>query len=289
VETGLAPRLLELELTESVLRQDLDRATSVFRSLRESGVRLALTGFTNGYSSLRHLNRCPVDVIRIDRAYLPDAVNPEQVPITHAVINLAHALKLKVVADDVETEEQFDLLVGLNCDAVQGPFVGGPVAAAGVPDLLCPDEVPAARRLRARRAAHTVLLVDDEPHIVSTLRRVLRQEGYEIVAASNGPEALRLLATRRVDVIVADQRMRGMSGAQFLREARDLFPGTPRIVLSGYTDVRSITEAVNEAGIYKFLTKPWDDQELRDAIAMALRMKVVQDHAGRSDAGAPVV
>ena len=121
------------------------------------------------------------------------------------------------------------------------------------------EQATTATRMR------TLLLVDDEENILAAMRRVLRREGYRILTAGSGQEGLELLAANPVDVIVSDQRMPNMSGVEFLRQARAMYPETVRIVLSGYTELQSITDAINEGAIYKFLTKPWEDELIRES------------------------
>ncbi|MFH1495300.1 MAG: response regulator, partial [Pseudomonadota bacterium] len=101
----------------------------------------------------------------------------------------------------------------------------------------------------------TILLVDDEANILSALTRLLRPQGYRILRAGSGREGLELLAQNEVGVIVSDQRMPEMTGVEFLHQVRELYPDTVRIVLSGYTELNSITDAINRGAIYKFLTK----------------------------------
>ena len=127
----------------------------------------------------------------------------------------------------------------------------------------------------------TLLLVDDEMHILSAMKRLLRREGYEILTANSGEEGLAVLRERSVDVIVSDQRMPGMTGIEFLREAKVLRPDTIRLVLSGYTDIDSITGAINEGAIFRFLTKPWDDEQLKAQIADAFHQKQLVDENHR--------
>lgn len=129
----------------------------------------------------------------------------------------------------------------------------------------------------AARPAGKLLLVDDEPNILAALRRLLRQDGYAITAETDARVALTRLESEDFDVIVSDQRMPEMTGVEFLRRAKQLRPHSMRIVLSGYTDLDSVTSAINEGAIYKFLTKPWDDGQLRDHIATALRHKYLED------------
>lgn len=116
---------------------------------------------------------------------------------------------------------------------------------------------------------NTLLLVDDEENILSALSRLLRRDGYSLFRANSGEEGLRLLAEHDIGVIVSDQRMPQMTGVEFLTRARELRPDTVRIALSGYTDLDSVTDAINRGAIYKFLTKPWDDELLRQNVAEA--------------------
>lgn len=109
----------------------------------------------------------------------------------------------------------------------------------------------------------TLLLVDDEENIVSALVRLLRRDGYRILTANSGKEGLELLTQNKVGVIISDQRMPGMTGVEFLSKVKELYPLTVRIVLSGYTELNSVTDAINHGSIYKFLTKPWEDDLLR--------------------------
>jgi diguanylate cyclase len=109
----------------------------------------------------------------------------------------------------------------------------------------------------------TLLLVDDEEDVCSALERVLKRDGYLILRASSGKEGLAILAQQEVGVVISDQRMPEMSGVEFLTQVKELYPNTIRIVLSGYADLDSVTAAINQGAIYKFFTKPWDNDILR--------------------------
>lgn len=115
----------------------------------------------------------------------------------------------------------------------------------------------------------TMLLVDDESNILSVLTRVFRKEGYSILKAQSGKQGLELLEYNDVGVILSDQRMPEMTGVEFLSKVKERYPETIRIVLSGYTELNSVTDAINRGAIYKFLTKPWDDDLLRENIREA--------------------
>lgn len=115
-----------------------------------------------------------------------------------------------------------------------------------------------------------VLFVDDEKSILRSLRRLLIREPYELLLAESGKEALEIIAARPVKLIISDQRMPGMTGLELLEAVRDIRPDALRIILSGYTQVDTIIEAINRGEIYKYLTKPWNDEELKLHIKRAL-------------------
>jgi len=117
----------------------------------------------------------------------------------------------------------------------------------------------------------TLLLVDDEENITSALYRLLRRDGYNILRANSGKAGLELLMTNQVGVIISDQRMPEMTGTEFLTKVRECYPETIRIVLSGYTELNSVTDAVNRGAVYKFLTKPREDDLLRSHVAEAFQ------------------
>jgi signal transduction histidine kinase len=116
----------------------------------------------------------------------------------------------------------------------------------------------------------TVLLVDDEENVLRSLERVLRKEPYKIVTATSGKEGLAILCNMQVQLIVSDQRMEGMTGIEFLESARDMCPETVRILLTGYSDLKTVEEAINRVEIYRFLNKPWNEEDLKSTIRQGL-------------------
>jgi CheY-like chemotaxis protein len=109
----------------------------------------------------------------------------------------------------------------------------------------------------------------------------LRRNGYRILTATSGREGLELFADTEVDVIISDQRMPNMTGVEFLRQAKLVWPESIRMALSGYTELQSVADAINEGAIYKFLTKPWEDEQLRDQVEGAFRKKGAADENRR--------
>jgi predicted signal transduction protein with EAL and GGDEF domain len=147
IETGLAPGRLELEVTESVLIKDMDRALHVLRRLKALGIRIAMDDFGTGYSSLNYLQSFPFDKLKIDRSFIQNVDhNAHSRAIVRAVVGLGHALKLPVVAEGVETEAQLNVLRTEACEQVQGYLTGRPQPISAFADMLYADVVPFPRR-----------------------------------------------------------------------------------------------------------------------------------------------
>ncbi len=271
-DTGLAADALELEITESSFIDDVDAAIAQCRALKALGVKLSLDDFGTGYSSLAYISRFPFDKLKIDQGFVRDiTVNPVNAAIATAAIVMARSLNLTVLAEGVETEAQVSFLRGRRCDAMQGYYFSRPLTPTDFGQLLLGNKGLTLLE-SPRDSSQTLLLVDDEPNILSSLTRLLRREGYRILTATSPFDAFELLAKQPVHVIVSDQRMPDMSGTEFLARVRQLYPDTVRLVLTGYTDIESITGAINRGAIYKFLTKPWDDDQLREQIREAFRL-----------------
>jgi EAL domain-containing protein (putative c-di-GMP-specific phosphodiesterase class I) len=129
-ETRVDPSLIQFELTESLLMSEPESAARTLRGLKESGLRISVDDFGTGYSSLAYLKRFPIDALKIDRSFVRDiTTDPEDAAITIAIIGLAHNLKLKVVAEGVETREQLELLAANGCDEMQGNLFSVPTTA----------------------------------------------------------------------------------------------------------------------------------------------------------------
>ncbi|MES2320342.1 MAG: EAL domain-containing protein [Pseudomonadota bacterium] len=136
-DTGLDARHLELELTESMVMTDVDHAITILRDLKRLGVQIAIDDFGTGYSSLSYLRRFPIDVLKIDQSFVRDITLVEDdAAIVRTIISLAHSLRLKVVAEGVETSEQLHYLREHGCDHVQGYLFGRPVTAAEFETLI---------------------------------------------------------------------------------------------------------------------------------------------------------
>ncbi|HLO65228.1 MAG TPA: HD domain-containing phosphohydrolase [Azonexus sp.] len=130
----------------------------------------------------------------------------------------------------------------------------------------------------------TLLFVDDEPGILSALRRLFRQFGYRILIAESGAQGLLEMEKTPVDLVISDMRMPEMDGAAFLRQVRQRWPDAVRILLTGYADVTSTIAAINEGEIYRYIAKPWDDNEIVNVVREALERQKLESENRRLSA-----
>ena len=121
-----------------------------------------------------------------------------------------------------------------------------------------------------------ILIVDDEENILSALKRLFRKENYQILTAESGEEGLRILDEQQVDLIISDLKMPLMNGVEFLAKAKEMKPDALRIMLTGHADLKSVIDAIDKGEVYRFLLKPWDDEELKMAIKQALDFYYLQ-------------
>jgi DNA-binding NtrC family response regulator len=128
---------------------------------------------------------------------------------------------------------------------------------------------------------YRILLVDDEQNILSALCRTLMDEPYELVTATSAEEGLNVLSKERIHVVVSDERMPGMDGAAFLNYVRSRYPETIRMMLTGHASIEATMRAVNNGEIYRFFTKPWDDNMLQLAIRSAVEKYELEDENRR--------
>ncbi|HEY1086787.1 MAG TPA: response regulator [Archangium sp.] len=114
-----------------------------------------------------------------------------------------------------------------------------------------------------------ILIVDDEENVCHALRRSLRREGYELFFGHEPAEGLEILKTQKCDMVISDHLMPNMTGLEFLKIVRDRHPDMMRLMLTGHADMQTAIDAINQGNIYRFLTKPWDDTELKVTLFLA--------------------
>lgn len=123
---------------------------------------------------------------------------------------------------------------------------------------------------QSAKPAYRILFVDDEPNVLSALRRIFRRENYLVDTAMSGQEALQLMKDNAYQLVISDYKMPSMNGAEFLKRVKALHPATIRIMLTGQADTGAVLGAINEGAVYKFILKPWNDDDLRITVGLAL-------------------
>src|SRR5438552_5372104 len=119
-----------------------------------------------------------------------------------------------------------------------------------------------------QRRRHTVLVVDDEPDVVKSVQDLLRFD-YKVLGTTRATEGIRLMQQEEVHVVMSDQRMPEMTGVQFLNKVRGEHPEAIRLLFTGYADIKAVIDAINQGNIYRYITKPWDPDELQTVIREA--------------------
>ncbi|MHA4870585.1 EAL domain-containing protein [Duganella sp. PWIR1] len=275
-EHGIAPELLELELTESSLMSNAEETITVLQNLKALGIQISIDDFGTGYSSLAYLKRFPIDKLKIDIAFVREVTsNPDDAAIVLAIINMAHSLKLNVIAEGVEKEAQLSYLRRHGCDEMQGYYFSRPLPADDFEAMLREGrrmQAPADENVVEQQ---TLLIVDDDAFMLDVLTDFLSQDGYRILTAQTAAEGFDILARHRVQVILCDQCMPLMSGTEFMERVKNLCPDTFRIMLSAYADLTPIIAAINHGAIDRFYTKPWKGAVLRENIREGFRLQAL--------------
>jgi EAL domain-containing protein (putative c-di-GMP-specific phosphodiesterase class I)/CheY-like chemotaxis protein len=272
-ENDIAPELLELELTESSLMSNAEETITVLQNLKALGIKISIDDFGTGYSSLAYLKRFPIDKLKIDIAFVREVTsNPDDAAIVLAIINMAHSLKLKVIAEGVEKDAQLSYLRRHDCDEMQGYYFSRPLPEGDFVQML-----REGRHLQAPTDENivdqqTLLIVDDDAFMLDVLSDFLAQDGYRILTAQTAAEGFDVLARHRVQVILCDQCMPMMTGTEFMERVKNLAPDTFRIMLSAYADLTPIMAAINHGAIDRFYTKPWKGAVLRENIREGFRL-----------------
>ncbi|MDP3814123.1 EAL domain-containing protein [Pseudomonas sp.] len=273
----ILPARLKLEVTETMLMTNTDEVLLKMKELSALGIRFSIDDFGTGYSSLGYLKRFPFSELKIDRSFVTDVhLDPDSASLVRSMISIGHNLGIKVIAEGVETAEQLGFLRRAGCDELQGYYYSPPLPPDACLELLQGGSVLYLPSNILEDQARYLLLIDDEPGILKALQRELRLENYQILTAQSNAEALPLLATYPVDVVLTDMRLADMTGVEFLRRLKTLYPDIIRMVLSGSTEVSTILKAVNEGVIYRFITKPWDVVDLREQLREAFKQRELQ-------------
>ena len=273
-ESGLPPQWLELEVVESSLLKNPEAASLALRAIKRLGVGLALDDFGTGYSSLGYLKHYPFDVLKIDQIFARNVNrDPEDAAIVRSTITLAHNLRMRVLAEGVETEPQLRFMLRYGCDQIQGYLLSRPTTPQEVETQVMERRDLRPGGLTRPREVRGILVIDDQASEAERLRALLRDEGYRAFVAQDLEGALEVMGREPIDLIVCDHELRETSGVEVLARIRRLFPEVPRVMISSSGEQAVVIDALNRAGIRAFLPRPVDagllSGTLRDLLAVA--------------------
>lgn len=281
--SGLSARYLELELTESSSMANPEKIVPLMRRFKDTGVQLSIDDFGTGYSSMSYLKRFPVDKLKLDISFVREiTTDAGSLAISEAIITMAHILRLRVVAEGVETESQLALLVARGCDEMQGYFFSRPLLPDDVAKLLRESKGLSPRLLHGVSESPALLVVDDDADVVDLIQRNLNHNEFRILFAHSASEGLEILAQHEVGVVLCDQRMPNMTGVEFLSKVRTMYPNTVRVLMSEYEDLTATREAINLGAVYKFFIKSCAGGELTESMKDAFQQYRKTVHASRA-------
>ncbi|HEY6096131.1 MAG TPA: EAL domain-containing protein, partial [Gallionellaceae bacterium] len=218
------------------------------------------------------LKRFPVDRIKIDQSFVRNITSdPADAAVSQAIISMSHSLNLVTLAEGVETEAQREFLRSRHCNEMQGHHFSPAITAQAMEEMM-----RSGRCLDAPSASHahherTLLLLDDDEYLLAALASTLHTEGYRILCATCPGEALDFLAKHPVGVIISEHHLPEMTGIELFSKLRHLHPAVVRIMLTGNNDTALTSAAINQGAVFKFVVKPWDNEELRAQVRDAFR------------------
>jgi len=278
--SGLPAACLDLEITESMLMQNADAATKVLADLKAMGVTLSLDDFGTGYSSLAYLKRFPLDAVKVDRSFVQDiTADADDASITRAVITMAHHLKLKVVAEGVETEGQLALLISHQCDVIQGYFFSRPVPAEAMEVLWREDRRLPTQLLKSGTRKPMALFVGVEG--LDEVMAQLERDGYRVCVAPEGESARQWFSGNLADVLVCGASRRGFDAQALLREARACQPTCERILLVEEKQWAKVAATTVDGTADRLIRLPATADTLRQIVEEALARRRLSDDYGR--------
>ncbi len=271
--TGCEPDALSLEITESVLMTEPERAREMVTRLREIGITTAIDDFGTGYSSLAYLQRLPVTSLKIDHQFtFAMSTDERSDAIVRATIRLAHELGFEVVAEGIADRRLWDLLAASGCDVGQGFYIARPMRGELIRKwlgtwMVRTPATPAPPPRLVERRRRLVLVVDDDPAIVSVVGDVLREHGYSVATASNGEEALDIVTSAKPDAVLLDMHMPVLDGSAFAQALRDRGIHTPLVVMTAGANAEMWAKRLGASG---HLPKPFAVDQLLSVTGQAV-------------------
>lgn len=284
-DAGIAPQYIILEITESAAMTDVAPALENLARLCMNGFALSIDDYGTGYSSLQQLTRIAFSELKIDQSFVKSFADNEALRIVvESSIDMAHKLRVKSVAEGVETQQGWDLLRGVGCDTAQGYFIAKPMDLTAFHDFIKnyshKTAAPTPPSIQAQSKI-SILVVDDNNFTRKIVLRVLGDLGFTRITDANSAEsALKLFETNKFDLTITDVHMPGINGLELTRLIRAgktlAKPDTRIVVLTSFSQTEVLGTAL-ALDINGFLVKPIIpavvDEKLAQAISERLRLR----------------
>ncbi|MCC8050948.1 MAG: EAL domain-containing protein [Clostridiales bacterium] len=275
---GIAPERLHIEITESVITENMEMIIHTVKKLRKNGFVIEMDDFGSGYSSLNMLNRMPMDILKLDMQFIRSEMEkPARQGILRYIIGLAHWLKLDVVAEGVETKSQMERLKNLDCDYIQGYYMAKPMEPADLEGLLQKQKDAAGKKRKSsgtrrneKEPERVLLLIDEDKTIFQRIRDIF-QDDYQVEEASDEDGTVTKLALYgdRIDVILLTVSLAKQNqNALWNLAVREKKVWNTPVILLGESDAVSEEEALL-MGADDFEGLPCRDQSLKMRVLKA--------------------
>ena len=264
--TGLEACYLELELTESISMDDPESTISILRTLKRMGVCLSIDDFGTGYSNLNYLKRFPLDKLKLDQSFVHDLISdPDDLSISRAVIAMAHTLRLKVIAEGVETEGQRAILTRSGCDEMQGYLFSRPVDALTCADYLRDNKSIVPSRQPA--GPPSLLLLQTQSHRPHLARLLTARFQDRLMIVSDLVETFETMATSAVALFVQDASSSSVEARDFLSRLQHMYPALVCLIVDADEDLSMYAEFSE----YRCLSRTASDADLVQEIEVTFR------------------
>ncbi len=273
-DAGIDSRRIVLEITESGLMNDFHLSLDILTRLRLKGFSLSVDDFGTGYSNMEKLKQLPFSELKVDRTFVCGATeDPTSRAILESNVNLGRTLGLNLVAEGVETQEDWDLVAKLGCNEVQGYFIAKPMPA----DELLVWKKEWERDMNNNEDLPRILNVDDDA-MMRDMAEDMLGGSFQVLAAESGEACLAMLQNTHVDLILLDVEMPGMDGYETCRRIKENsdLADIPVLFLSGHDRIEDRLRGY-EAGGEDYIVKPFDPVELEAKLRNLLRLRRERD------------
>ncbi|AWB65033.1 GGDEF domain-containing response regulator [Saccharobesus litoralis] len=271
--SGLAPHLLELEITENIMMDDFNAVLTTLEQLSELGVLLSIDDFGTGYSSLKYLQHLPVNRIKIDQSFVKNIINNAgNAVITKSVIAMSHQFGFSVVAEGVETSDELNFLLQIGCDTIQGYYFSKPLPVEKFDCLLASNRSLTLSSTAAQTSNKTLLILCNNDDWVQSLSSVARSLHIKVLVAKTDKEAMQLLNVYDIQVLFMATNEHVNLWTNTITQIRQMYPHVMLLVMSERSEYDTLSALNHRGDILKFYLTPCDSEKVIRGVCDAFEL-----------------